>query len=177
MLFTLLLHQLLICYRYQCTNPTIIVWQHDQGASIPIILLIKITIHPLSTDGAIVIWVITITASRQVSCALLILLYGCHFNPIWYVWGSTCFHKNGHISLNIQIKIALSVDEVRILIKILVESHMAFTQKFEIQLSMSSQYASHNQVDISGNREIFWCNSDFPCDLSLISSGIMTNHW
>ncbi len=51
------------------------------------------------------------------------------------------------------------------------------TQQFEIQLSMSSHYASHNQVDISGNySEIFWYNSHFPCDLSLISSGIMTNH-
>ncbi len=38
---------------YQGMNPTIIVRQHDQGASIPI--LIQITIHPLSTDGAIVI--------------------------------------------------------------------------------------------------------------------------
>ena len=36
---------------------------------------------------------------------------------------------------------------------------------FYYELIKSSEYS-----------EIFWYNSDFPCDLSLILSGIMTNH-
>ncbi len=50
-----------------------------------------------------------------------------------------------------------------------------FTQQVEIQLSVIHNYASHYLGLVIGSENPA-AKSDLPCDLSLILSGMMTNH-